>query len=259
MPGRLGGPVELGLADLVLVALGLLAGGPANTLISRWPGGNAPPRSRTARAWLVRLALPALWVLTWRAAGPGLIPGLVHLLYAFAMLVVFFTDWEQAIIPNRIVLPGAAVALVMAAGRADPAGPSLVAGLLAALAGGGLFLALNLASGGAGMGMGDVKLMLFLGLALGPQKLLLAVLAGSLAALALTAVALLFFGPRVRRLDSATVDLAGGAEEGPVEDRFLGLMMINGKPAVPYGTFLVLGYFGAYFWGDRILHLWLGT
>jgi prepilin signal peptidase PulO-like enzyme (type II secretory pathway) len=279
------------LSDAAVVLFGLVVGSFANVLIARLPGHQGiGGRSRcpacghelaardlvpllswallrarcrycrapiSARYPLVEVLTATLWLLTWRAAGRHLALGLLHLLYATAMVVIFFTDFEQAIIPNTVVLPAAGVALAAAGLRLDPGGPSLLAGGLAALAGGGLFLLLFVVSGGAGMGMGDVKLMLYLGLALGPLKLLLAVLGGSLAALAMAALIIAFFRHRVRALSSVKVSLYD-EEEPAIRDRFMGIMLINGKPAVPLGTFLVLGYFGAYFWGDRIIAVWLG-
>jgi len=219
-----------------------------------------------ARYPLVEVLMGLLWVATWRAATGWLVPvapagqavqlGL-HLAYATAMLVILYTDFERAIIPNVVVLPAAVLALVAAALRLDGAGPTLLAGGLSAVAGAGLFLILFIVSGGAGMGMGDVKLMLFLGLALGPLKLLLAVLGGSVVALALAVVIMIFFRHRVAELRSVTVNLEDD-EEPEIEDRFLGIMVINGKPAVPLGTFLAMGYFMAYFWGDAVIKVWLG-
>ena len=105
--------------------------------------------------------------------------------------------------------------------------------------------------------MGDVKLMLFLGLALGPLKVLLTVLAGSVPALVLAVVVILLFRPRLKQLKSVSISM-NDEEEPEIEERFLGIMMINGRPAVPLGTFLVIGYFFSQFWGDKVIDLWLG-
>ena len=277
--------------DVLIVVLGLVFGSFANVLIARLPSGESiGGRSRcpgcghelgildllplvswlllrarcrycrmpiSARYPVVELLVAAVFLVTWRAAGPGLMPAVLHLVYALAMIVILFTDFERAIIPNVVVIPVAGLALVAAVFGLDPWGPSALAGIATALVGAGLFLVLFIVSGGGGMGMGDVKLMLFLGLALGPLKVLLAVLSGSVVALALAAVILVFFRRRLQGLRSVSVSL-DDEEEPEIEDRFLGVMIINGKPAVPLGTFLALGYFFAYFWGDAAIRLWLG-
>ena len=89
------------------------------------------------------------------------------------LVAVTVTDLERRIIPNRIVLPALAVALVVQTLR-DPG----VEWLLAALAAGGFFLVLALVYP-AGLGMGDVKLAAFLGAWLG-RDVLVALFVGSL-------------------------------------------------------------------------------
>ncbi len=221
----------------------------------------------SARYPLVELLTAGLFVATGRAVLPGGLASLsagsaaalcLHLAYGLGMIVVFFTDFERATIPNAVVLPAAGLALTAAVFRLDPAGPSLLGGTLTALAGAGLFLALFLLSGGGGMGMGDVKLMLFLGLALGPLKVLLAVLAGSVPALLVAVLVMTVFRGRLQQLKSVTVGMDDD-EEPEIEERFLGIMMINGRPAVPLGSFLVLGYFFSQFLGDRAIRIWLGS
>jgi leader peptidase (prepilin peptidase) / N-methyltransferase len=86
---------------------------------------------------------------------------LVAALFCLALVVVSATDLEHGIIPNRIVLPAAAV--VLAAQTAIHLGPQWAIGALAAS--GFLFAAALVAPGG--MGMGDVKLALLLGAMLG--------------------------------------------------------------------------------------------
>lgn len=220
----------------------------------------------SARYPFVEVLTAVLFVATGRSVAGGgtggLAPGAtvqlaLHLVYCLAMIVIFFTDFERAIIPNLVVLPATALALGAAAFGLDPAGPSLVAGVVTALAGAGLFLILFLVSGGGGMGMGDVKLMLFLGLALGPLKVLLSVLAGSVPALLIAVLVMTLFRSRLKALKSVTVSLAD-EEEPEIEERFLGIMMINGRPAVPLGAFLAIGYFFSQFWGNEVIRVWLG-
>ena len=77
------------------------------------------------------------------------------------LVAVSVTDLERRIIPNRIIVPALAVALVVQTAR-DPS----VEWLLGALGAGGFFLALALFYP-AGLGMGDVKLAAFMGAWLG--------------------------------------------------------------------------------------------
>jgi leader peptidase (prepilin peptidase)/N-methyltransferase len=131
-------------------------------------------------------------------------------------------DLEYRIIPNRITVPGALVAIVLGV-TLDPAGEP--ARLIAAAAAGGFLLLAAMAYPG-GMGMGDVKLAavmgLFLGRAVAPA-MLIAMLAGVLA--------------------GAFVIARQGARAGR-------------KTAVPFGPFLALGALVAIFVGEDLVRLY---
>ena len=86
---------------------------------------------------------------------------LIAAVFCWLLVVVTRTDLEQRLIPNTIVLPGAVV--VLAARTLDD--PSVV-WLLAALAA-AAFLFVFVLVYPAGIGMGDVKLALLMGAALG--------------------------------------------------------------------------------------------
>jgi leader peptidase (prepilin peptidase)/N-methyltransferase len=151
---------------------------------------SAPARLTTAE--LRRHLRPAIAVVTSALVllalarfGPsGRALGAAFLLCVVAALAV--VDLEQRRIPNRIVLPaiGAvlAVQIVIDPGRT----PLLIAISLAA----GLFFCLPMLVSPGGMGMGDVKLAVLLGAALGQAVVLaitVAVLASFLVAVALLA------------------------------------------------------------------------
>ena len=132
-------------------------------------------------------------------------------------------DLEHRIIPNRVVLPGAVVALALGLAL-DPGGePERV---IAALAAGGFLLLAALAYP-QGMGMGDVKLAavmgLFLGRAVGPA-MLVALVAG---------VAV-----------GAAIIARKGAREGR-------------KTAVPFGPFLALGAIVGVYAGEGMADAYL--
>jgi leader peptidase (prepilin peptidase)/N-methyltransferase len=96
------------------------------------------------------------------------------------LTAVTLTDLEQRLIPNRILLVGAVLAIGIAA-LGDPG--SLPERLVAAAAAGGLLFLAALAYPG-GMGLGDVKLAAVMGLFLGRSvapAVLVALLVGSIA------------------------------------------------------------------------------
>ncbi len=131
------------------------------------------------------------------------------------------TDLERRIVPNRIVLPALAVALVVQTIR-DPS-PEWALGALGA---GGFYLVLALVYP-AGLGMGDVKLAAFLGAWLG-RDVIVALLAGSLLAMLPALVLLIRHGSAARKL------------------------------GIPYAPFLALGGVIALFIGEPVLDAWLG-
>ena len=134
-----------------------------------------------------------------------------------------FIDLEHRVIPNRIVLPGTAVALAVWA-AVDHAVLSEHA--LAAAAGFGLFLGMALIYP-AGMGLGDVKLALMLGAFLGWS-----VLAGVVVAFVASAI------------PSVIVLIVKGKE--------------GRKATIPFGPFLAGGGVVALLWGPALVDWYLG-
>jgi leader peptidase (prepilin peptidase) / N-methyltransferase len=204
-------------AGVVGLVLGLAAGPPADLLAT-----TAPVEGRLFRRVPFSRRLPLVTAATaLLGAACGLAFGftleaLIGLLFCFVLVVVTRTDFEHRLIPDRIVLPGAV--LVLALRTLDE--PS-VAWLLGGL-GAGLVLFLIVLAYPKGMGMGDVKLALFMGTALGAGvivALFLGFLAGAVPALVL----LVRHGRAARKL------------------------------AIPLGPFLALGGVIAFFAGDAIL------
>jgi leader peptidase (prepilin peptidase) / N-methyltransferase len=151
----------------------------------------------------------------------GLHPeALVASFFCLALVTVSATDLEHRIIPNRIVLPAAAVVLV---------GQTLVhpspEWAIAAFGASGFLLAAALVYP-AGMGMGDVKLALLLGAMLG-RAVPVALFVGMAAALLPGVYLLAKHGSKGRKM------------------------------GVPLAPFLGLGAVVALFWGHPILHAWL--
>jgi leader peptidase (prepilin peptidase)/N-methyltransferase len=144
--------------------------------------------------------------------------GLSAALLGVVLVPVVVIDLEHRLIPDVLVLPAAAVALVLGV-LADPARPwAPVAGALGAA--GFMFLLWLLYPGG--MGLGDVKLALLLGAVLGAS--VVPALAVAFAAGAVLGVALLLrHGAAARRT------------------------------AVPFGPFLAAGALVALWWGPAMI------
>jgi leader peptidase (prepilin peptidase) / N-methyltransferase len=142
--------------------------------------------------------------------------------FCAVLVAVSAIDLEHRIIPNRIVLPAAVVVLAANTAR-DLSLEWIVAGLAAS----GFLLAAALAYP-AGMGMGDVKLALLMGVALG-KAVPVALLVGMVAAMIPGVILFARYGKRARKM------------------------------GIPFGPFLALGSVVALFWGHDILDAYLST
>jgi len=140
--------------------------------------------------------------------------------FCAVLVVLSAIDLDRRIVPNRIVLPAAAIVLV-AQTVLHPSVEWLVSGL-----GASLFLLLAALAYPRGMGMGDVKLALLLGFAVG-RTVPLALFAGMVAALVPSAVLFARHGSAARKM------------------------------AIPFAPFLALGGLLALFAGHPLLHAYL--
>jgi leader peptidase (prepilin peptidase)/N-methyltransferase len=136
--------------------------------------------------------------------------------FCIALVAVSGTDVEHQVIPNRIVLPAATI--VLAANTALHPSPQWA---IAAFAASGFLFAAALAYP-KGMGMGDVKLALLMGAALG-KTVPVALMLGMLAALVPSVYLLVRHGAAARKMK------------------------------IPFGPFLALGSVVALFWGHALL------
>jgi leader peptidase (prepilin peptidase)/N-methyltransferase len=141
--------------------------------------------------------------------------------FCVVLVTLSAIDLEHRIVPNRIVLPAAAVVLA-AQTLIDPS----LEWVLGAL-GASLFLLVAALIYPAGLGMGDVKLALLLGAMLG-RSVSLALMIGFLAALVPSLVLFARHGSRARKM------------------------------AIPLVPFLAFGALVALFAGDAILDWYLG-
>ncbi|TMK24717.1 MAG: prepilin peptidase [Actinobacteria bacterium] len=117
----------------------------------------------------------------------------VAVFFVAVLAVISVVDVKQRIVPNRIVLPAAAVVLA-ARMLVHPSAVWIVAGVGAAA----FLLAAAIARPG-GMGMGDVKLALLLGIAVG-RTVPLALVVALVAALVPSVVLLVRHGPAGRTM-----------------------------------------------------------
>ena len=240
----------------VVLAPGLAVGSFLNVVAARIPlrrsivsPGSACPTCNTSLAWYDNIPLVSYAVLrgrcrhcgvsiSWRypaveAATAVLVAGcalkfgfswdfFVAAVFCAVLVAISATDLERRIIPNRIVLP-ATVVLLAAQTVLHPSVEWIVAGLAAAT----FFLIAALAYPG-GMGMGDVKLALLLGVVLG-RSVSVALLAGMVTALVPSVVLIAKHGKAGR------------------------------KRTIPFGPFLALGGVLALFAGSPILDWYLRT
>jgi leader peptidase (prepilin peptidase) / N-methyltransferase len=141
-------------------------------------------------------------------------------IFCAALVVVSATDLTHRVVPNRVVLPAAAVVLALMT-LAEP-GPEW------AIAGAGAFLFMLAAALAypRGMGMGDVKLALLMGVALG-RAVPVALLLGMIAALLPAVVLLARHGSKARKM------------------------------AIPLAPFLALGSVVGLFAGHDLVHAYL--
>jgi leader peptidase (prepilin peptidase) / N-methyltransferase len=140
--------------------------------------------------------------------------------FCIVLVAISAIDVEHRIIPNRIVVPAAAIVLV-AQTALDPSVEWVAAGLGAAL-----FLFVFALVYPAGMGMGDVKLALLMGAALG-RTVPVALMSGMVFAMVPAVVLLARHGSKARKM------------------------------GIPFGPFLALGSVLALFAGHSLLHAYL--
>jgi leader peptidase (prepilin peptidase) / N-methyltransferase len=161
---------------------------------------------------LLVAACVAAFGLSWEAA--------VAVVFCATLVAVTVTDFERRVIPNKIVLPAAAVVLV-AQTVLEPSVEWALAGFGAAA-----FLLVAALAYPAGMGMGDVKLALLLGVMLG-RVVPVALMIGMVTALLPAIVLFARHGSAARKM------------------------------AIPFGPFLAFGGIVGLFAGDWLLDQYL--
>jgi len=177
----------------------------------------------SARYPLAELAMAVLFALTVIVLGTDDAAELaLGLVFCGLLVTITLTDLERRIIPNKVLLAGAAIGVAIVA-VSDPS--SLGERGLAAVGAGGFLLLAALAYP-RGMGMGDVKLAAVMGIYLGravAPALAVAIVAGAVVGL--------------------VIMLAQGAGAR--------------KQAIPFGPFLALGGVVGLLAGDELLDAYL--
>ncbi len=185
------------------------------------------------RLFLVELLTGALFAVVALAFADSLFPqGVVLLLYAGLLIAIFFIDLEHQLVLDKVVYPALPVVLLLAPWGPPGTGAEGWGAYLSALGGGGaafaLFLAIYWAARSRdGMGAGDVKLSLLVGLMLGAPLIVVAVLLGFVT--------------------------GGGVGVFLLASRRKGL-----KSPVPSATFLTGGAIVAMAWGNALWKWYLG-
>jgi leader peptidase (prepilin peptidase)/N-methyltransferase len=153
--------------------------------------------------------------------------GGVRALFACSLIVLFVTDLQHKILPNVITLPGIVIGFLSSLFLP----PGWFDSLIGIAVGAGTLFAISEAyyrlRGQEGMGMGDVKLLGMIGAFLGWKLVLLTLVFASFAG-----------------------SLVGMA--------FIASGRGSMQYALPFGTFLAVGAFGAAIWGTPLVDWYLG-
>lgn len=197
---------------LLLGFLGGAWGFAADRIGARWPAhedGSVRRIDWRTPVVVVTGAL-ALGALTLRFDEP--VPALVFGTYLAALVLLLATDLDQRLLPDVITLPAIPLALLFSLSGLNPLVPPgvLPIAIVAAIAIPGVLALLAIPFGAGAIGQGDLKLLVSVGLMVGPLRLVYGAVYGALLAGVVLLVLLL-----VRRITLRTF--------------------------VPYGPFLILG------------------
>jgi prepilin signal peptidase PulO-like enzyme (type II secretory pathway) len=200
---------------LPLAGAGFALGWPMEWAIQRFPTGTGTAPS-ARRKWVVAAVTAVLFAAL--AVHIGLHPRLAPaLLLAVLVVPASAIDLKHRIIPDAINLPGAVLVYATAVAAQPDRWAELLIGGLAGL----LFLGAAWVISPKGMGLGDVKMVLMIGLALG-KYVGVALFAAFCLSLVPSIGLLLVKGPRARKI------------------------------GFPFGPFLAFGAIVALMWGPQI-------
>ena len=172
------------------------------------------------RALLLPLGSAALFTISYLVfdeLGASLLGGF----FASIFLALTLTDLDRRLLPNRIVYPSILVAAALSWAWPESSAVEVLAGGAVAFAIAVALLLFSLPFGAGAFAMGDVKMIILIGMVVGFPSILVAVFVGTFAGGAGAAL-LILFGLRGRR------------------------------DYIPHGPFLALGALTALFWGQDI-------
>lgn len=228
--------------------------------------------------------------LSWQYPAIELLVGLLFLLAYFVVginiwllvisailitwnVVMSKIDWNIALIPNVLSYTGIVMGLIFLGlvqfdlvpnfketlfyvydVEAVLMASSLADGLIAAGVFFVIFFIMFLVNG---MGMGDVKWAVFMGLFLGVKGMVIAVLIGTLlsSVFSLVVYGIILLTKKKGNLHNRKVSVKDEKDEA-VTEKIFGISLMNGKPAIVLGPFLAIGMLIAWFFGVPFLDWW---
>lgn len=169
---------------ILLGALGAAWGFVADRIGARWPVHD--DGSVRAIDWRTPVAVVggalALGALTLRFTEP--VPAVVFGAYLLVLVFLLATDLDQRLLPDLITLPAIPIALAFDLLGLNPLVPPgvLPIAIVVAVAVPGLMYLFSIPFGAGAFGQGDVKLLVSVGLLVGPLRLFSGVVYGALVA-----------------------------------------------------------------------------
>ena len=172
---------------------------------------------------LVELLTAGLFVLVFQFLGTQeLIPLLYSLFIVASLIVIFFADSKYGIIPDKVVFFAIGISLLYFFTNHNPLFiPHVISGIGAFF----FFLLIYLATKGRGMGFGDVKLALLLGIFFGAPAIILVIYLAFLTGAAFSIILILL---RKKKL----------------------------KGTIAFGPFLVASSLFVFFFQDKLVSVW---
>jgi prepilin signal peptidase PulO-like enzyme (type II secretory pathway) len=188
-----------------------------------WDDGRCPncAEALTLRSVYLPAGSALLFLTAYWAFDGNLGGALLGGFFATMFFTLALTDLETRLLPNRIVYTGIVLAMLFAWGWPDTSILEVFAGGLVGILIAALLLAISLPFGSEALGLGDVKMMVLMGFALGVPGVIIGIVLGTL--FAGVAAAFLLISGRAGRRDY-----------------------------IPHGPFLALGAIVALFWGNDL-------
>jgi leader peptidase (prepilin peptidase)/N-methyltransferase len=173
------------LLGVALALIGAVWGFASDRIAVRWPehdegeGGRAPGWRTIVAVLAGAIALGAV-TLVYEGAPERLVFGA----YLAALVLLLAIDLDQRLLPDELTLPAIPIALVFAAVGANPlvSPGGLLVSLVVAIAVPLVLFALSIPFGAGAFGLGDVKLLVSMGLFAGPWRMFGGVVYGVLSA-----------------------------------------------------------------------------